>query len=287
MRSNILVLASCATTTTALVLPGLGGGSLPGVNAPVGGALPFGPIVPNLGVPEGVDGILQILGLTQIDTQLLQLNTSITGLDSANLQTRIGGLTGLLGGLTQSLGLGSLNQVLGIVDNIVGPLLSGLGTGSPLQLAYNNALGNLPIPTTGSIPVPTNLPVPTGGSNPVPTLTLQQSQAVIDALKLIAGHYAQILNQLEAKKGAFDALSGTSLPAKLKSTVQGILGGTSTTPVNRVQTFLQQTLTNNNGLVDGLLPRVDSTLQGTLASLRTTLENLVNLRVTVYGVPTQ
>lgn len=273
MRSNILVLASCATATTALVLPQLGGGSLPGVNAPVGGALPFGPVVPNLGVPEGVDGILQILGLTQIDAQLLQLNTSITGLDSANLQTRIGGLTGLLGGITQSLGLGSLNSVLGIVDNIVGPLLSGLGSGSPLQLAYNNAL--------------TNLPIPTAGSNPVPTLTLQQSQDVIDALKLIAGHYEQIMRQFVVKKGAFDALSGTSLPAKLKSTVQGILGSTSTTPVNRVQTFLQQTLTNNNGLVDSLLPRVDSTLQGTLASLRTTLQNLVNLRVTVYGVPTQ
>lgn len=272
MRSNILVIASYATATSALALPQLSGGGLPGVTAPVGSALPFGSVVPNLGVPEGIEGILQTLGLTSIDARLLQLNTSITGLDSANLQTRLGGL----GGLVNSL-LGSLSPVLapilGIVENAVGPILSGLGTGSPLQLAYNNAL--------------TNLPIPAPGSTSVPTLTPQQSQQVVDAIKLIGAHYQEILTQLVNKKGAFDALSGTSLPAKLRTTLGGILGSTSTTPVNRVQSFLQQTILNNNGLIDSLLPRVDTTVRDALQSLRVTLENLVNLRVTVYGVPTQ
>ncbi|KAF3807115.1 hypothetical protein GCG54_00007372 [Colletotrichum gloeosporioides] len=229
--TNVLAIFASATATSALPLSLLDGlfGSAPTANS-----------------------LVQSLGA--VNNELVKLNVSLAGLNTANLQS-------------QATGTGS--NVNNIVNNLLGPVLRGLTVNGGLQTAYNTALSQL-----GTL------------NNQGVILTPAQASQVATTLNAYQNQLTQVLALIQANQPAFTTASGSGLLGTVQNLLGGSLGGSAATPVSTVQSWLSSTLNNNGNLltaVSTLLQRTQPTIQSTLQQVTNLLQGLIRAQVTVYG----
>ncbi|KAI8201853.1 hypothetical protein KHU50_005406 [Colletotrichum sp. SAR 10_65] len=232
--TNVLAIFASATATSALPLSILNG---------------------LFGTGPTANSLVQSLGA--VNTELVKLNVSLAGLNSANLQS-------------QATGSGS--NVNDLVNKILGPVLQSLTGNGGLQTAYTTALSQLATLNSQGI-----------------TLPQAQAAQVASALTTYQTLLPQVLGQLQAAQPAITTASGSGLLGLVQNLLGGSLvgstGGTAT-PVSTVQSWLSTTLNNNGnllGAVGTILQRVQPTIQSTLQQVTDLLQGLIRAQVTVYS----
>ncbi|KAF9880265.1 hypothetical protein CkaCkLH20_02219 [Colletotrichum karsti] len=231
---------------------------------------------------QGGGGILQSLGLADLDNEINKLNTSLTNFNAASLQSQTGGVVGNavggVKGLLSSLGLGNTanvaatNSLNNVLAQVLNPILNGLSTTGGIQNAYANVFNQLNNFNANGL-----------------ALNPEQLQLVNAYLAQYQVRLQQLIALIQARQADFAALQSGSFPQTTQAAITSLLGGANApTSLDRVRAFLSQLNVNNDQLLGGstsLLSRIAPTLQQAVASVNNAIQNLIRVTIQVYMVP--